>query len=35
METRLRKVMRGSEIPAFVDEVIKAGCDICAVGHDC
>lgn len=24
-----------SEIPAFVDAVIKAGCDICAIGHDC
>ncbi|MEI2302225.1 hypothetical protein [Ensifer sp. MJa1] len=24
-----------SEIPAFVDEVIEAGCDICAVGHGC
>ncbi|RWB98727.1 MULTISPECIES: hypothetical protein [unclassified Mesorhizobium] len=26
--------MKASEIPAFVEEVIKAGCDICAVGHD-
>lgn len=25
--------MKASEIPAFVDAVIKAGCDICAVGH--
>ena len=25
--------MRKSEIPAFVDKVIAAGCDICAVGH--
>ncbi|WP_234842353.1 hypothetical protein RWA01_33490 (plasmid) [Sinorhizobium meliloti] len=24
-----------SEIPAFVDAVIEAGCDICAIGHDC
>ncbi len=35
METRQRKQMGVSEIPAFVDEVIKAGCDICAIGHDC
>ncbi|AWI62478.1 hypothetical protein AB395_00006856 (plasmid) [Sinorhizobium fredii CCBAU 45436] len=27
--------MLESEIPAFVDAVIKAGCDICAIGHDC
>lgn len=26
--------MRVSEIPAFVDDVVEAGCDICAVGHD-
>ncbi|WP_031256326.1 hypothetical protein [Mesorhizobium sp. L48C026A00] len=26
--------MQASEIPAFVDEIIQAGCDICAVGHD-
>ena len=25
--------MNASQIPAFVDAVIKAGCDICAVGH--
>lgn len=35
METRQRKLMGSSEIPAFVEEVIEAGCDICAVGHDC
>lgn len=35
MQTGQRKLMRASEIPAFVDEVIEAGCDICAVGHDC
>lgn len=27
--------MLESEIPAFFEEVIKAGCDICAIGHDC
>lgn len=26
--------MKASEVPAFVDAIIKAGCDICAVGHD-
>lgn len=26
--------MLESEIPAFVDAVIEAGCDICAIGHD-
>lgn len=26
--------MLESEIPSFVDDVIKAGCDICAVGHE-
>ena len=26
--------MKTSEIPAFVDEVVEAGCDICAVGHE-
>lgn len=34
MSARNRRLMKTSEIPAFVDEVIKAGCDICAVGHD-
>ncbi|WP_437412957.1 hypothetical protein [Sinorhizobium meliloti] len=29
------RLMLESEIPAFVDAVIKAGCDICAIGHDC
>ncbi len=29
-----KRVMRVSEIPAFVDDVIQAGCDICAVGHN-
>jgi hypothetical protein len=27
-------LMQLEEIPAFVDDVIKAGCDICAIGHD-
>ncbi|MBD9519267.1 hypothetical protein IB262_05085 [Ensifer sp. ENS02] len=26
--------MKPSEIPDFVSEVIKAGCDITAIGHD-
>jgi hypothetical protein len=29
-----RGLMQASEIPAFVEAVIKAGCDICAIGHD-
>lgn len=29
------RLMLESEIPAFVDAVIEAGCDICAIGHDC
>ena len=29
-----QKLMKASDIPAFVEEVIKAGCNICAVGHD-
>ncbi|MEJ7013773.1 hypothetical protein [Sinorhizobium meliloti] len=28
------RLMLESEIPAFVDAVIGAGCDICAIGHD-
>jgi hypothetical protein len=28
-----KKIMKPSEIPAFVGAVIKAGCDICAIGH--
>lgn len=27
------RLMKASDIPAFVDRVIKAGCDICAVGQ--
>ncbi|MEY9785429.1 hypothetical protein ABIA23_006897 [Sinorhizobium fredii] len=30
----MKRLMKESTIPAFVDEVIRAGCDICAVGHD-
>ncbi|MET3649069.1 hypothetical protein [Phyllobacterium ifriqiyense] len=26
--------MLESEIPDFVDDVIKTGCDICAIGHE-
>ncbi|THK33440.1 hypothetical protein EHS39_36370 [Ensifer sp. MPMI2T] len=26
--------MKPSESPSFVDDVIKAGCDICAIGHE-
>lgn len=32
--TEDKRQMKASEIPAFVDEVIKAGCNITAVGHD-
>lgn len=28
------KVMQPEEIPAFVSDVIKAGCDIYAIGYD-
>ncbi|WP_246689186.1 hypothetical protein [Mesorhizobium sp. M8A.F.Ca.ET.207.01.1.1] len=28
-----RQLMKASDIPAFVDRVIKSGCDICAIGH--
>lgn len=35
METRQLILMGVTEIPAFVDEVIEAGCDISAVGRDC
>lgn len=27
-----KRLMKATDIPAFVDRVIKAGCDICAVG---
>lgn len=29
-----RRQMKASEVPAFVVDVIAAGCDIFAVGHD-
>ncbi|SDA58722.1 hypothetical protein [Sinorhizobium sp. NFACC03] len=32
--TEDKRQMKASQIPAFVDEVIKAGCNICAVSHD-
>lgn len=32
-ETSNMRLMKASEIPAFVDKVIEAGCDICAIGH--
>ncbi|MET2831244.1 hypothetical protein [Mesorhizobium shangrilense] len=31
--TSSMRPMKASEIPAFVDQVIGAGCDICAIGH--
>lgn len=34
MTTSARRRMKESEIPAFVQEVIDAGCDICAIGHN-
>ncbi|APG93118.1 hypothetical protein SAMCFNEI73_pA0141 (plasmid) [Sinorhizobium americanum] len=33
-EPEYGRLMLESEIPAFVDAVIEAGCDICAIGHD-
>ncbi|RVK17000.1 hypothetical protein PWG15_36175 (plasmid) [Ensifer adhaerens] len=33
-EPEYGRLMLESEIPAFVDAVIKTGCDICAIGHD-
>lgn len=29
-----KRLMLEVEIPAFVDDVIATGCDICAIGHD-
>ncbi|WP_026620378.1 hypothetical protein M728_004037 (plasmid) [Ensifer sp. WSM1721] len=29
-----QKLMKASDIPTFVDDVVKTGCDICAIGHD-
>lgn len=34
MSTTPKRLMKASEIPAFVEDVIDAGCDICAVGQD-
>ncbi|BCH05735.1 hypothetical protein MesoLj131b_77340 (plasmid) [Mesorhizobium sp. 131-2-5] len=31
--TGSKRLMKPSEIPAFVDQVIEVGCDICAIGH--
>lgn len=31
--TNYTRLMKASEIPAFVDQMIEVGCDICAVGH--
>lgn len=28
-----KRLMKASEVPEFVDAIIKAGCDICAIGH--
>lgn len=28
-----KRYMKASDIPVFVDRVIKSGCDICAIGH--
>jgi hypothetical protein len=33
-ESIKQKLMKASDIPAFVDDVIRAGCGICAVGQD-
>lgn len=33
MPKRKQRLMKSSEIPDFVAEMIAAGCDICAVGH--
>ncbi|MHC1550999.1 hypothetical protein [Phyllobacterium sp. K27] len=34
MADKRQRLMLESEIPDFIDEVIKSGCDICAIGHD-
>ncbi|MDQ0998060.1 hypothetical protein QFZ34_003242 [Phyllobacterium ifriqiyense] len=34
MADKRQRLMLESEIPAFVDEVIKTGCDTCAIGHE-
>lgn len=34
MADKRQRLMLESEIPDFVEDVIKSGCDICAIGHD-
>lgn len=34
MNASAKKFMKASEIPSFVEEIINAGCDICAIGSD-
>jgi len=34
MTENARRQMKASEIPAFVVDMIEAGCDICAVGPE-
>lgn len=34
MTDKSPRLMLESEIPSFVEEVIKTGCNICAIGHD-
>ncbi|MEI4480943.1 MULTISPECIES: hypothetical protein [unclassified Phyllobacterium] len=34
MADKRKRLMLECEIPAFVDDVIKTGCDICAIGHE-
>ncbi|CAN7754597.1 hypothetical protein LJR257_006635 [Ensifer adhaerens] len=34
MPKRKQRLMKSSEIPDYVADIIAAGCDICAVGHD-
>ncbi len=33
-ESIKQKLMKASDIPTFVDDVVKIGCDICAIGHN-
>ncbi|WP_085028465.1 hypothetical protein [Ensifer aridi] len=33
-ESIKQKLMKASDIPTFVADVVKTGCDICAIGHD-
>ncbi len=34
MADKRKRLMLESEIPDFIEDVIKSGCDICAIGHD-